>query len=110
MNQFEVIFSHFIDESTCLLLLPFFSTFVGLSSSVFDSLWVRRLLLSSTGIFTGVFFAQRHLLSGMGEPLHNIENVLKAVDILVDEQGLHFSPRKVTVSTSGLVPQLWQSV
>lgn len=42
----------------------------------------------------------------MGEPLHNIENVLKAADILVDEQGLHFSPRKVTVSTSGLVPQL----
>lgn len=42
----------------------------------------------------------------MGEPLHNIENVLKAADILVDDQGLHFSPRKVTVSTSGLVPQL----
>lgn len=42
----------------------------------------------------------------MGEPLHNIENVIKAADILVDDQGLHFSPRKVTVSTSGLVPQL----
>lgn len=42
----------------------------------------------------------------MGEPFHNIENVIKAADILVDEQGLHFSPRKVTVSTSGLVPQL----
>lgn len=42
----------------------------------------------------------------MGEPLHNIDNVLKAADILVDEQGLQFSPRKVTVSTSGLVPQL----
>lgn len=42
----------------------------------------------------------------MGEPLHNIENVIKAADIMVHEQGLHFSPRKVTVSTSGLVPQL----
>lgn len=42
----------------------------------------------------------------MGEPLHNIENVIKAADILVDEQGLYFSPRRVTVSTSGLVPQL----
>lgn len=42
----------------------------------------------------------------MGEPLHNFENVIKAGDILVDEQGLQFSPRKVTVSTSGLVPQL----
>lgn len=42
----------------------------------------------------------------MGEPLHNIDNVIKAADIMVHEQGLHFSPRKVTVSTSGLVPQL----
>lgn len=46
------------------------------------------------------------LLQGMGEPLHNIDNVLKASAIMVDEQGLQFSPRKVTVSTSGLVPQL----
>ena len=45
-------------------------------------------------------------MQGMGEPLHNFENVLKASEIMVDEQGLHFSPRKVTVSTSGLVPQL----
>lgn len=42
----------------------------------------------------------------MGEPLHNIDNVIKAADIMVDDQGLHFSPRKITVSTSGLVPQL----
>lgn len=42
----------------------------------------------------------------MGEPFHNIDNVIKAANILVDENGLHFSPRKVTVSTSGLVPQL----
>lgn len=43
---------------------------------------------------------------GMGEPLHNIDNVLRAVQIMVDLHGLHLSPRKVTVSTSGLVPQL----
>lgn len=42
----------------------------------------------------------------MGEPLHNVDNVIKAASIMVDEQGLQFSPRKVTVSTSGLVPQL----
>ncbi|WVZ26049.1 hypothetical protein V8G54_004593 [Vigna mungo] len=45
-------------------------------------------------------------MDGMGEPLHNIDNVIKAANIMVDEQGLQFSPRKVTVSTSGLVPQL----
>jgi 23S rRNA (adenine2503-C2)-methyltransferase len=42
----------------------------------------------------------------MGEPFHNIDNVIKASAIMVDGQGLQFSPRKVTVSTSGLVPQL----
>lgn len=43
---------------------------------------------------------------GMGEPLHNLENVLKACDILIEESGLNFSRRKVTVSTSGLVPAI----
>ncbi|OMO78204.1 hypothetical protein CCACVL1_14578 [Corchorus capsularis] len=60
----------------------------------------RRLLCSDVGPITNVVFM------GMGEPLHNIENVIKAADIMIDEQGLHFSPRKVTISTSGLVPQL----
>jgi len=43
---------------------------------------------------------------GMGEPLHNLENVLRACDILIDNDGLNFSRRKVTVSTSGLVPAM----
>jgi adenine C2-methylase RlmN of 23S rRNA A2503 and tRNA A37 len=42
----------------------------------------------------------------MGEPLENIDSVIKAANIMVHDQGLHFSPCKVTVSTSGLVPQL----
>jgi len=41
---------------------------------------------------------------GMGEPLHNVDNVVKACQILLDQDGLNFSKRKVTVSTSGLVP------
>jgi 23S rRNA (adenine2503-C2)-methyltransferase len=43
---------------------------------------------------------------GMGEPLHNLENVIKACKILLDEDGLKFSKRKVTVSTSGIVPAI----
>jgi len=43
---------------------------------------------------------------GMGEPLHNFENVAKACEILLDQDGLSFSKRKVTVSTSGLVPAI----
>ncbi|XP_028123241.1 uncharacterized protein LOC114320293 isoform X1 [Camellia sinensis] len=65
-----------------------------------QAVFARRLLSAEVGSITNVVFM------GMGEPLHNIENVMKAADIMVHEQGLHFSPRKVTVSTSGLVPQL----
>jgi len=43
---------------------------------------------------------------GMGEPLHNFDNVVESVRLLIDERGLNFSKNKVTVSTSGLVPQM----
>ncbi len=43
---------------------------------------------------------------GMGEPLHNFENVVKACEIMLDTDGMNFSKRKVTISTSGLVPAI----
>ena len=43
---------------------------------------------------------------GMGEPLHNLDNVLRALEIFYVDEGLAFSPRKVTVSTSGLIPEM----
>ena len=43
---------------------------------------------------------------GMGEPLHNFEALKAALDLLLDESGPNFSHRHVTVSTSGLVPQI----
>jgi 23S rRNA (adenine2503-C2)-methyltransferase len=43
---------------------------------------------------------------GMGEPLHNFEALKGALDILLGEDGPAFSHRHVTVSTSGLVPQI----
>ncbi len=43
---------------------------------------------------------------GMGEPLHNLENVIIALRILYAPHGFDFSPRKVTLSTSGLVPEM----
>jgi len=65
-----------------------------------QAVFARRLFSDEFGAITNVVFM------GMGEPFHNIDNVIKASAIMVDDQGLHFSPRKVTVSTSGLVPQL----
>jgi len=43
---------------------------------------------------------------GMGEPLANLENVVKAVKVLISPDGLQFSNRRVTISTSGLVPEM----
>ncbi len=43
---------------------------------------------------------------GMGEPLHNFDGVTRAVRNLTNPIGYALSPRKVTVSTSGLVPQI----
>lgn len=40
---------------------------------------------------------------GMGEPLHNLEHVMAAFDLLTDPKGLAIPPRRITVSTSGLV-------
>lgn len=45
---------------------------------------------------------------GMGEPLDNPEAVFKAIEILHSEWGLNVSKRKITVSTSGLVPEMWR--
>lgn len=46
------------------------------------------------------------VMMGMGEPLANFRNVVPALRILLDELGLDFSRRRLTLSTSGLVPQI----
>ncbi len=43
---------------------------------------------------------------GMGEPLYNYRNVMKAFRLLIDSQGMDLSHRKITISTSGVVPVL----
>jgi 23S rRNA (adenine2503-C2)-methyltransferase len=41
---------------------------------------------------------------GMGEPLHNLEHVARAIEVLCHTRGVGLSPNRITVSTSGLVP------
>jgi len=56
--------------------------------------------------------SERHVtnvvLMGMGEPLANFRNVVPALDILLDDFGFDLSRRRVTLSTSGLVPQIYR--
>lgn len=68
--------------------------------------------LQTHEIVTQVLELRRHapitniVFMGMGEPLHNIDAVAKACQIMLDQDGMSFSKRKITVSTSGLVPAI----
>ena len=57
----------------------------------------RALLPAETRISNLVFM-------GMGEPMNNLDAVLTAVDILCEDLGANFSPRRITISTAGVVP------
>lgn len=63
---------------------------------------LQQILLASQEIhpqrLTNIVFM------GMGEPLDNIENLIDALRIIQDADGMAFSPRRITVSTCGVVP------
>ncbi len=46
------------------------------------------------------------VVMGMGEPLHNLDNMVRALEIFYDPAGMDYSSRKITLSTCGLVPQM----
>jgi 23S rRNA (adenine2503-C2)-methyltransferase len=46
------------------------------------------------------------VMMGQGEPLLNLPNVLKATRILLDPRGFGLSPRRITISTSGIIPKI----
>ncbi|MFZ4805898.1 MAG: 23S rRNA (adenine(2503)-C(2))-methyltransferase RlmN [Hyphomicrobiaceae bacterium] len=46
------------------------------------------------------------VLMGMGEPLYNFENVKTAIEVAADGEGLSVSKRRITLSTSGVVPEI----
>ncbi|MAV82421.1 MAG: 23S rRNA (adenine(2503)-C(2))-methyltransferase RlmN [Pelagibacteraceae bacterium] len=43
---------------------------------------------------------------GMGEPLYNFNNVKKSIEILKNVDGLEFGPKRITISTAGIVPEI----
>ena len=46
------------------------------------------------------------VVMGTGEPMDNFDNLLKFIELLTDENGLHISQRNLTVSTCGIVPRM----
>jgi 23S rRNA (adenine2503-C2)-methyltransferase len=73
-------------------------------AEILGQVWLanRELGYSPDGdrVITNVVFM------GMGEPLANYRNVVPAAEVMMDDLGLDLSRRRVTVSTSGLVPQM----
>lgn len=47
---------------------------------------------------------------GMGEPMDNINNVLKSIEVLTSEYGYSWSPKRITVSTIGIIPAMKQFI
>jgi 23S rRNA (adenine2503-C2)-methyltransferase len=62
-----------------------------------------RVLAAALDMFDTPF---NIVLMGMGEPLHNYDETMKALRLLANEQGLAVNPKRVTLSTVGLVPML----
>jgi 23S rRNA (adenine2503-C2)-methyltransferase len=62
-----------------------------------------RVLAAATNLLDQPF---NIVLMGMGEPLHNYDNTMKALRMLNSEHGLTIGPRRVTLSTVGIVPGL----
>lgn len=67
---------------------------------IVDQIVIAKRMFESESRICNVVFM------GEGEPAHNINNVIRAVDTMIHDQGLHVSHNKVTVSTSGLVPEI----
>lgn len=71
--------------------------------------------LAPAEILGQIYAAQRDLgirisrivLMGMGEPLDNFDNVMKFLELVSDERGLNIGMRKISLSTSGIVPRIY---
>lgn len=70
------------------------------TGEIVDQVLRMRALLGEDERITNVVFM------GMGEPLLNLPAVLDAVDLLLDPKAFGLAPRRVTVSTAGLVPRI----
>ena len=72
--------------------------------------------LAPSEILSQIYVAQRNLnvrisrivLMGMGEPLDNYDNVIKFLELISDENGLNIGMRHISLSTSGVVPKIYE--
>ncbi len=77
------------------------------TGEIMAQLWFAEHRLRRTlGLAAGERAIDNVVMMGMGEPLANFENVTDAMDIMLDDHAYGLSRRRVTVSTSGVVPMI----
>ena len=74
------------------------------SAEIIGQVWVATR--SGGGVHADLRPVTNVVMMGMGEPLLNYENVLPAMKLMLDDNGYGISKRRVTLSTSGVVPML----
>src|SRR5262249_20846518 len=67
--------------------------------------WPRGLA-ANPSLPSGGRYITNVVLMGMGEPLYNFDNVKRALEVISDGEGLSLSKRRLTLSTSGVVPEI----
>ncbi|MDE5285837.1 MAG: radical SAM protein, partial [Buchnera aphidicola] len=72
-------------------------------SEIIGQIWQAKKILKEQNINKKI---TNIVLMGMGEPLLNLNNVVSALKIVLDKNGFGLSKRKITLSTSGIVPAL----
>src|SRR5439155_21395744 len=76
------------------------------AGEIVDQVYRARALLAEQPHQTTLGRITNLVYMGMGEPLHNLGEVVRSIAILTDAHGANFSPRRITVSTAGLVPAI----
>ncbi len=72
----------------------------------FDEIYDEVVLINQQSQFHYQKKLTNIVFMGMGEPLLNYTNVLKAIEKITSPEGLHMSPRRITVSTAGVAKQI----
>lgn len=76
-------------------------------AEIIGQVWRVSKLLGAFGE-TGIKPVTNVVMMGMGEPLLNLNNVVPAMELMLDDWGFGLSKRRVTLSTSGVVPALYK--
>ena len=74
-------------------------------SEIIGQVWRASKIIGNFGV-TGIRPITNVVMMGMGEPLLNVANVVPAMEIMLDDFAYGLSKRRVTLSTSGVVPAL----